>query len=38
VVGVALIGAVLFGEPLGPVKLAGVALIIAGVALLKNVI
>ena len=38
VVGVAVIGAILFGESLGPVKLAGIALIIAGVALLKSVI
>jgi multidrug transporter EmrE-like cation transporter len=37
-VGVALIGAILFGEPIGAVKLAGIALIIAGVALLKSVI
>jgi len=37
-VGVALIGAILFGEPLGAVKLAGIALIIAGVALLNSVI
>lgn len=38
IVGVALIGAVLFGESLGAVKLAGIALIIAGVSLLKSVI
>jgi small multidrug resistance pump len=36
-VGVALIGAILFGEPIGAVKLAGIALIIAGVALLRSV-
>jgi multidrug transporter EmrE-like cation transporter len=38
VVGVALIGAILFGESLGLVKLAGIALIVAGVALLRSVI
>jgi small multidrug resistance pump len=38
VVGVALIGAILFGESLGLVKLAGIALIVAGVALLRTVI
>jgi small multidrug resistance pump len=37
-VDVALIGAILFGEPIGAVKLAGIALIIARVALLKSVI
>ena len=37
VVGVAAIGAILFGEALGPVQLAGIALIIAGVALLRSV-
>ena len=35
VVGVAIVGIVFFGEGLGPAKVAGVALIVAGVILLK---
>jgi small multidrug resistance pump len=35
VVGVALLGVVVFGETLSAVKLAGVALIVAGVVLLE---